>query len=535
MHMNNFLKFLGLIGLLSGCAKTAPDTGIWSDGYDITSAGTPVTMQYGRPMDMYGTDTSGENELHRIAVLLPTSGKNAVIGKTIQTSVATAILEHNDKNLSVSFYDTATNAGDTITEALATNPEIIIGPLFSENARLLRDTKPEDMPALSFTSDATAVGNGVMTMALMPTNSVEFIVKQMSSDGIQSFIIMAPNNTSGKLMAGTAKDAAAIYSVPLNGLFYYEEGDSTSIKDVSKKASMNTARTNANTRAREILSDILTNERLTALEFSKLNTQLERISRTDTIGTIPYDAILFLGNADDTKKLASFMRYYGISSRDAKYYGSALWDGSDIASDITMAGAKYATLPQTNEKFATTYTQLTNQYPSRLATFGYDATNMAIGMIKSNKSNAAYLLDPSGYIGTDGLFRLKPTGDNERALRIVKLNGDGTTTDVKNAASDFIKPIYNLEQRHISGANEIPLQTNGINPNNYIQIPERLASKYTSKTYGANMTSEPITMRTDVITILPEDNRDTITISGYKPVELEYVDRTYIDEIEIEE
>ena len=534
MHMNNFLKFLGLIGLLASCATTTPDGDTWSDGYDITTVGKPTAIQYGRPMDMYGTLES-DDEPHRIAVLLPTSGKNAEIGKTIQTSVTTAVLEHNNKNISVSFFDTAASPNDAINSALATNPEIIIGPVFANNARALRDIKPLDIPALSFTSDATAVGGGVMTMALMPTNSVETIVSQMPSDNVKSFIIIAPNGTSGKLMAGTAKRAAEIYNVPLSGLFYYNSGDATSIKDTAKSASMNAARATANTRAREILSDILTNERLSALEYSNINMQLEKISRTDTLGPVPYNAILFLGNADDTKKLASFMRYFGISSRDAKLYGTALWDGTDIASDITMTGAKYATLPESNETFAATYQVVTGNAPSRLATFGYDATNMAIGMIKSNKSNASYLLDPSGYIGTDGIIRIKPTGDNERALRIVKLNGDGTTTETIPAPTNFIKPIYNIEQRHITPADAIELQSDGINPNDYIRIPERLTDKYSSKTYGKNKTAAPVISPTNVVTVVPSNDNTTITSSEYQPVKLESVTKKYIDEVEIEE
>ena len=534
MYMNNFLKFLGLIALLAGCATTAPD-GTWSDGYDTSIVGKPTAIQYGRQMDMYGTLESDDTQ-HKIAVLLPTSGKNSAIGKTIQTSVTTAILEQNNKNISVSFFDTATNASDAINGALATKPDVIIGPVFADNARILRDTKPLDIPALSFTSDATAVGNGVMTMALMPTNSVETIVSLMPSDGVKSFIIMAPNSTSGKLMAGTATKAAEIYNVPITGLFYYDAGNATSIKDTAKNASMNTARAAANTRAREILSDILTNEQLTALEYSSLNMQLEKISRTDTLGPVPYNAILFLGDAEDTKKLASFMRYFGISSRDAKLYGSALWDGTDIASDITMTGAKYATLPAPNEAFVATYQTITSTPPSRLATFGYDATNMAIGMMKSNKSNAAYLLDPSGYIGTDGLFRLKPNGDNERALRIVKLNGDGTTTDIIPAATNFIKPIYNIEQRNVTPANAIELQSDGITPNDYIRIPERLMGKYSSKTLGINKNAAPVVAPTNVITVVPAaSDTETITAAEYTPVKLESVNRKYIEEVEIEE
>ena len=217
-------------------------------------------------------------------------------------------------------------------------------------------------------------------------------------------------------------------------------------------------------------------------------------------------------------------------------YGTALWDGTNITNDITMSGAKYAALPPVNENFTTLYEQVAGVPASRLATFGYDAANMAMGMINSTKSNAAYLLDPSGYMGMDGLFRLKPTGDNERALRIVKLNGSGTLTPVRAAPTSFIAPLYNIEQRHISPANEMTLRSPGINPNSYLNIPERFRSKYRSKTYGANMTNTPVVQQSaEVITIMPEDDRDIITTSDYTPVELENVSRSFIDSIEIEE
>ena len=200
-----------------------------------------------------------------------------------------------------------------------------------------------------------------------------------------------------------------------------------------------------------------------------------------------------------------------------------------------MSGAKYATLPDSSTTFAGTYQQISGTLPSRLASFGYDATNMAIGMLYSDKSASSYLLDPSGYVGTDGLFRLKPTGDNERGLRIIQLRGDGTTTQLKPAPENFMTPLYNIEQRHIRPASPMSLQTPGINPNNYISIPQRYASKYRSKTYGANMTIPKQTVQTNEITILPEDDREIITSENYKPVKIESIQRNYIDSYEIEE
>jgi len=523
MHIKNIFCFLGLMGLLAGCGGGVGG-GRWS--VDQTNATTtPASMMYG---------TYADSSHHRMAVLLPTTGDAAATGRAIRTSVEMAVLATGAENLDVSFFDTARGTA-AINEALYSDPDVIVGPLFANDARTLRELKSSGLPVLSFTSDATAVGDGVMTMALMPTNSVEAIVREMKSDGVHNFVALAPDTESGHLLAGAARAVANAYNVPMVGAFFYAEKNTDSIKNATQGAAMNVARTAAHTRAREILSDVLTNESLTSIERSSVRRQMDKLSKTDVLGNLPYDAVLFLGTGDDTKSLASFMRYFGVGAGDARFYGTAMWDGADIASDITLSGAKYATLPDMNENFVAKYERIAGVKPNRLASFGYDAANMAIGMMYSDKSNAAYLLDPSGYVGNDGAIRLRPTGDSERALRIMQLTGDGEIKVVKNAATDFMSPLYNIEQRHIMPIGEMSLQTRGVNPMNYISLPERIRGKYHAKTYGANMTAQTNAQLVDVVTMLPEDDRDPIATEDYKPVKLAPVVRTYIDSIEVEE
>ena len=521
MYIKTIFKILAICAILTGCAGPR---GRWSVENQAATT-TPAQM-------MYGSYEDSEN--HHMAVLLPMTGDAATSGRAIRTSVEMAVLTAGAENLNVSFFDSARGM-EAISEALSSDPEVIVGPLFANDARAVRDSKSSGLPVLSFTSDATAVGDGVMTMALMPTNSVEAIVKEMQYDKVHKFVVLAPDSESGHLLAGAAGAAAEIYNVPLVGAFFYTERNTDSIKAATEKASMNVARTSAHTRAREILADVLTNETLTAIERSSLTRQLDNLSKNDVIGELPYDAVLFLGTGEDTKSLASFMRYFGVGTKDARFYGTAMWDGADIASDLTLSGAKYAALPETNTEFVANYERVAGAKPNRLGSMGYDATNMALGMIYSEKSHAAYLLDPSGYTGADGAIRLRPTGDSERALRIMQLDGSGDVRVVKEAATDFLTPLYNIEQRHISPMDEMSLQTRGVNPMNYITLPERIRGKYKSKTYGANMVAESNAQLVDVVTMLPEDDREAIVAEDYKPVKLAPVKQTYIDSIEVEE
>ena len=540
MHMNKFLLFIGISVILAGCGGT--QSGHWNNEYDQNQITNPqdVRAAYLQSASLYGSDDGGRDA--NIAVLLPMTGPAKTAGNDIKTSIETAFLQKPKNNVKISFYDLSGDKmkrNTILQNVVSSNPNIIIGPLFAEDTKTLREIKPTRLPVLSFTSDITALGDGVMTMNVVPSQSIETIIQQMQTDGAQDIIIMAPNDKSGQLMASVANQIADLYNIIIHGLFYYNLGDSDSIKDVAMRASLYNVRKTANTRAREILSDILTKETLSPETRSSLNKQLEKISRTETTGKLPYSAILFLGNGEDSKALISFLRYYGVNNRDTALYGTTLWQHADIASDFAMSGAKYATLPEISEDFSNIYTSVSGKKPDYLATFGYDATNMALGMLFSGKSEASYLLDPSGYIGSNGIFRIQPSGESEHALRIMLLNGSGTPVVFKEAQSNFLKPLYNVHITDLSPVPEQQISTRGINPGDYINIPEHLRKKseYRTKPLGANYVPEAQKeiQNAEPIQIYAPDDTETISNPEFEPVKLENVSRQYIDSIEIEE
>ena len=533
MYMNKFLIFIGLFLASCGTNQITKPVSI------ATSKPTDMQNQHLYSSAVYGVDDAGPAA--NIAVLLPMTGTAKETGNNIKTSIETAFLRKPKANIHVSFYDLSGEKSthkSVIKEALETDPDIIIGPLFAEDTNILRNAKSEKTPVISFTSDVNALGNNVMTMNLIPTQSIETIVRQMQAEGVKNMLVLAPDDNSGKQMASVATKVSEVYKLPINGLFYYKSGDSESIKDISMRASMHSARSAANTRAREVLSDILTKESLDRKTRANLNNQLEKISRTETLGDVPYDAILFLGSGEDSKTIASFLRYYGIGSRDVAFYGTTLWHGSDIASDFTMAGAKYATLPKISDNFISLYNMMSGKDPDYLAAFGYDAANLAIGMLYTQKIMNAYLFDPSGYIGTTGMFRIQPSGESERALRIMELNGSGESVPYKEAPTNFLTQIYSINTSDLNTVSEKELKTRGINPGDYITIPEdlRRKSQYKTKTIGANYVSDEEPENQDTpIQIYASDEPETVANEEFESVKSEKVSRKYIDSVEVAE
>jgi len=540
MSMNKFLILIGLTTLLAGCGGDVFDSEYGRYNAQATSNPTDVQDSFLYSTSLYGSDDGGPSA--DIAVLLPTSGIAKAHGNEIKTSIETAFLRKPKSNVKITFFDlsgTMDERYEIINEALASDPDVIIGPLFAEDAKLLHDMKPSSLPVISFTSDTSALGDGIMTVNLIPTQSIETIVNQMQKDKIKNMIILAPNDASGEKMAYVADMAADLYNIPAIGIFYYDAGKSDSIKDVAMRASLYKIRNAANTRAREVLSDILTNEELSPNLKSNLSNQLEQISRSETLGNIPYDAVLFLGNGDDSKKLASFLRYYGLSTRDAKFYGTTLWHDSAVASDFTMSGAKYATLPEISNGFIALHDMVTAQKPGYLSAFGYDAANLALGMIYSQKSGPAYFFDPSGYNGATGVFRIQPTGESEHTLRIMELDGSGTPQTIADAPNNFLAPIYNIHSTKTKAVSPREIAGYGVNPGDYIDIPENLRkqSKYKTKTIGEKnaVSNTSGTKPTATIAVPVHPAPETVSNPDFQPVKLENISRQYIDSVEIEE
>lgn len=539
MYMNKFLIFLGLTALLAGCGGNGFRSDMKYSGAPATANPTNVEESFINSTSLYGSDEGGPRA--NIAVLLPTSGPAKAHGNNIKTAIETAFLRKPKSNIKISFFDLSgdeNNRYEVIKEALSSSPDIIIGPLFAEDTRVLRNIKPDDLPVISFTSDATSLGNGVMTVNLIPTQSVETIVRQIKIDNAKSLVILAPNNNSGKLMTSVADTASKIYNIPVAGVYYYDAGKSDSIKNVAMRASLYTARNAANTRAREILSDILTKEKLDSETNASLSKQLEKISRTETSGDLPFDSILFLGTSQDAKSMASFLRYYGVNNRDVKFYGTTLWDDKEIASDFTLSGAKYATLPGTDENFMNLYNETYGITPDHLATFGYDAANLALGMIYTQKDESDYLFDPNGYIGNNGIFRIRQNGTSERALQIMGLNGSGTPVLLKPSASNFITPLYNVNMSKIDHVSEKDISSYMLNPGDYIIIPQELSEKeeYKTKDMKSRSVVENTPAQEESIRIYGQsDTSETITTPDFKSAKPENISRKYIDSVEIEE
>jgi hypothetical protein len=91
------------------------------------------------------------------------------------------------------------------------------------------------------------------------------------------------------------------------------------------------------------------------------------------------------------------------------------------------------------EDFARKYRAAFGSPPPRNATLAYDATVLAVGLVRQYGADGfkqSALTSPNGFAGVDGLFRFLPSGLTERRYAVYELTGSGARI-VSPAATTF--------------------------------------------------------------------------------------------------
>jgi hypothetical protein len=93
--------------------------------------------------------------------------------------------------------------------------------------------------------------------------------------------------------------------------------------------------------------------------------------------------------------------------------------------------------------------------------------------------------------------------------------------------------IYQTRGANSSRPSEIKISA-GVNPLDYLRLPESVRGKYSAKTYrqeSGTRTQEPV--QGGEIIILPEDDSAPVIDSEFQPTVLDSVSRTNVDEVEV--
>lgn len=319
---------------------------------------------------------------HRIALLVPLTGGNAEVGKSIANATTMAIIDTNAANLRITNYDTSMGAAEAAKRAVKDGNKLILGPLLGDDTKaVLTAARPAGIPLISFSNDVTTASRDVFIMGHIPDQSIERTVAFARGKGSARFAALIPNGEYGA-RAESALSAAVVRSgATLVSVEHYDRGN-TSITQAARRL-------------------------------------VERGG---------YDTVLI---AEGARLSVLAAQAFGEAASKPRLLGTELWGGeSRVTETAALSGAWFSTVSDARfKRFSDSYSTRFGTTPFRISTLGYDAVLLTLKVARNWTPGKPFptidLKDKGGFLGLDGPFRFSASGIGERAMEVREVRKGG--------------------------------------------------------------------------------------------------------------
>jgi ABC-type branched-subunit amino acid transport system substrate-binding protein len=373
-------RWLGalILGFAAGCAPSVPPP-------QAPSQPAPPQPQY-ETMPMAPAETGT-----RIGLLLPLSGQQAALGRTLLQAAEMGLFEVGDDSFTLLVEDTAGAAGpdSAARKLLADGADILLGPVFGTDARAIAPiAQGARIPVLAFTNDQSVAQPGLYVMGVTPQAQVERVVQYAASQGLQRFAILAPTSPYGSIVNQSFRNALQRSNALLAEMALYDP-DSPDYTGVVEQLSL---------------------------------------AHQDN----PFDALMLPEGGAKLRQIAPLLPAFQIGPQNVRILGTSLWANDPaLAQETGLVGGWYATTdPVRWQQFAERYAGIYGAAPDQRAGLVYDAITMIVALgrnVPTPDYSEAALTNPSGFSGVTGVFRLNADGTVQRQLAVMEVVPGGAT------------------------------------------------------------------------------------------------------------
>jgi hypothetical protein len=392
----------GRRGLLKGSFALATSLSLSGCiGFGNSRSSPPAAVPVAGPEPVPSGPALGNGPV-RVALLLPLTGpaQGAAVATSMRNAAELALAEFQNPDLTILVKDdkgTPEGARDAATEAIAEGAELILGPLFAGSvASAGQVARAAGRPVIAFSTDASVAARGVYLIGFLPGPEVDRIVDYAAGQGRRSVAALIPETTYGNVVEAQFREAAARRGLRVAGIERYAAGGAAA----------------AASRLAPVIG-----------------------------GAAPQADTLFLPEtADNLGNVTQALQGAGFNPQRVKPIGTAVWNDPRVARLPALAGGWYAAPEQAGfQAFSGRYRARFGSEPTRIASLAYDAVSYAAALSRtqgSQRFTEGVITNPSGASGTDGLFRLRSDGTNERGLAVYELRG-GAAAVINPAPRSF--------------------------------------------------------------------------------------------------
>ncbi len=335
----------------------------------------------------------GAGETVQVALLVPSGsgqGSDELIARHLQNAARLAISDLGGSRIDLRVYPTAGNPSQAQSQAVKAVDEgakIILGPVYAQEANAVGvAVAGRAVSVLSFSNNTDIAGGNVFVLGPTFQNTADRLARFAVKQGKGRVMIVHDQNLAGQLGSTAMQRALASSGGQVAGVQSYELSQNGII---SAAPGIAAAARNANAQA--------------------------------VLLTATTDAALPL--------ITQLLRDNGLTPPSTAFIGLTRWDipSATLALPGVQGGWFALPDPALYQQFQSRFQAAYGEPPHPISGLAYDGI-AAIGALIKRGGNAPLsataLTQGSGFVGVNGIFRLRPDGSNERGLAIATIQNN---------------------------------------------------------------------------------------------------------------
>ena len=344
------------------------------------------------------------NEKIKIGLLVPMSGTNKDIGRSIIKAVSLAVKDIDSNLIEIYPKDTATKPNQTLKSAFELQEmgvKVVIGPVFHESLTYLDEMK--NLTFLSLTNKNLDLPKNVISAGINSTSQFNTIKKFLEKNKIEKTIFLTP-------------------------ISEYEFEIKKGIKDSKIKTFKNYVYNTEPTKLTKQIEDItrykirkqnLEDEIIRIKNSNETNKEnkIKKLEKKYTLGGLNFDAVVISDFDESLKSVTTSLLYTDVLPTNKYFITLNQWFDESLLNEADIQPLYFPSINKENfENYKIKYFNAFKEDPSHLSLLSYDLVGLIYYLsLKSDLSDLNKLFKKqNSFKGKIGTFDVKNNKINHR-------------------------------------------------------------------------------------------------------------------------
>jgi len=370
-----------------------------------------ITINSSAVIQNSNEDITENEEILKIGVLLPLSGKFQDTGHSFLKAIQLALFDIENKNIKIYPRDSKANALDTYLSAkefeeLGIN--VVIGPIFHKSLERLNEIN--NITFISLTNKTQRIPKNTIAFGIDINSQIETLRKYFDEIEVSKTLLLSPKSEFIYQSESVAKkDVLKFYRT------YSYDANPKKITGEIKKI------TNYLERKKDL------ERRIKILEKSDLykdKQELKQLEQMHTLGKVNFDSVVVLDFGERLKSVLTSFMFSDVPNNEVKFFTLNQWFDKTLFNENALQNLHFPSIDLDNlKKFEKKYLATFEEEPSQVAILAYDAMGLIYYCWFNNGAQfkTDQLYNKNGFKGLHGEFFIKGNLSEHR-LKIYKVS-----------------------------------------------------------------------------------------------------------------